>query len=100
MASNTFSSRWQINAFAPFYVFQQQQETRIANILKKFTISGDYIELSKLLKASGLCDTGGMAKDAITGGRVTVGGDVEYRKGCKIRQGQKVAFAGRIIEVN
>ena len=80
--------------------FQQHSWTWKGNILEKFTISGDYIELSKLLKASGLCDTGGMAKDAITSGRVTVGGDVEYRKGCKIRQGQRVAFAGQMIEVN
>ena len=65
-----------------------------------FTLSGDYIELNKLLKASGLCATGGTAKNAIENGRVMVDGEVEYRKGCKIRLGQKVEFDGHMIEVN
>ncbi|MFA6411980.1 MAG: RNA-binding S4 domain-containing protein [Syntrophales bacterium] len=64
-----------------------------------FTLSGDYIELNKLLKASGLCETGGIAKYAIKNGRVAVDGEVEYRKGCKIRHGQKVEFDSHIIEV-
>jgi len=68
--------------------------------LEKFVLSGDYIELSKLLKASGLCVTGGVAKNAIENGRVMVDGEVEYRKGCKIRLGQKVEFDGHMIEVN
>jgi ribosome-associated protein len=68
--------------------------------LEKFALSGDYIELNKLLKVSGLCDTGGIAKYAIANGRVTVDGEVEYRKGCKIRHGQKVEFDSHIIEVN
>jgi len=68
--------------------------------LEKFALSGDYIELNKLLKATGLCDTGGMAKYAIENGRVTVDGKVEYRKGCKIRPGQKVELDGLLIEVN
>ena len=33
-----------------------------------FTIKGDYIELIKLLKATGITDTGGMAKMAIEDG--------------------------------
>lgn len=68
--------------------------------MEKFSLSGDYIELSKLLKASGLCVTGGVAKIAIENGRVKVDGEVEYRKGCKIRLGQKVEFDGHMIEVN
>ncbi len=68
--------------------------------MEKFALSGEYIELTKLLKASGLCDTGGSAKYAIEKGLVSVDGEVEYKKGCKIRQGQKVAFAGHLIEVN
>ena len=64
-----------------------------------FEISGDYIELNKLLKASGLCDSGGMAKTVITGGQVQVNGTVEYRVRCKIRKGQTVSFNGRGIRV-
>jgi ribosome-associated protein len=68
--------------------------------LGKFALSGDYIELNKLLKASGLCITGGTAKNAIENGLVTVDGKVEYRKGCKIRNGQKVEFDNNVIDVN
>ncbi|MDD5168898.1 MAG: RNA-binding S4 domain-containing protein [Syntrophales bacterium] len=68
--------------------------------MEKYALSGDYIELNKLLKAAGLCATGGIAKYAIENGRVIVDGEVEYRKGCKIRHGQKVEFDGHMIEVN
>jgi len=64
-----------------------------------FEFSGDYIELNKLLKASGLCGTGGMAKIEIENGQVSVDGIVEYRKRCKIRNGQTVKYGGRSINV-
>lgn len=65
----------------------------------KFTLENDYIELNKLLKATGLCLTGGMAKIAIDEGLVKVDGKTELRKRCKIRKGQRVDFKGDIIEV-
>ncbi len=68
--------------------------------MEKFALSGEYIELNKLLKASGLCDTGGAAKYAIENGHVTVDGEVEYRRGRKIRHGQKVSFDGHLIEID
>jgi len=64
-----------------------------------FEFSGDYIELNKLLKAAGLCETGGMAKMAIEQGLVSVDGIVEYRKRCKIRNGQTVASGEQTINV-
>ena len=64
-----------------------------------FTLSGDFIELSKLLKASGLCDSGGAAKVAILQSEVKVDGEVETRKGRKIRRGQRVEFLGHVIVV-
>jgi ribosome-associated protein len=70
------------------------------SLLVKFALSGEYIELSKLLKASGLCTTGGIAKNVIENGFVTIDGEIEYRKGRKIRQGNKVEFDNQIIEVN
>ncbi len=63
-----------------------------------FEFSGDYIELNKLLKASGLCATGGMAKIEIENGLVSVDGTVEYRKRCKIRDGQTVSYGGNLIK--
>ncbi|MGC9966132.1 MAG: RNA-binding S4 domain-containing protein [Syntrophobacteraceae bacterium] len=58
-----------------------------------------HIELVKLIKATGLCSSGGMAKVAISGGRVRVDGVVELHKGRKIRRGQKVEFKGSTIVV-
>ena len=67
--------------------------------METFEFSGDHIELNKLLKASGLCGTGGMAKIEIENGLVSVDGTVEYRKRCKIRNGQTVEYGGRTIKV-
>ena len=58
-----------------------------------------YIELGKLLKATGVCLSGGFAKSVINEGKVRVDGLVELRKGCKIRRGQKVEFKGSTIMV-
>ncbi len=59
----------------------------------------DYIELHSLLKVTGLCNSGGMAKLLIAEGLVPVDGEVETRKRCKIRAGQIVAFNDRQISV-
>jgi ribosome-associated protein len=67
--------------------------------LERFEISGDYIELNKLLKASGLCDSGGVAKQVIVGGRVKVDGTVEHRIRRKISHGQTVTFNGCTLGV-
>ena len=64
----------------------------------KFLIENEYIELAKLLKATGVCSSGGMAKIAVSEGKVRVDGLVELRRGRKIRQGQKVEFEENTIE--
>jgi len=65
-----------------------------------FELNGhDYIELNDLLKVTGLCDSGGLAKLLIADGQVQVDGQVELRKRCKVRSGQLVEFAGREIRV-
>jgi ribosome-associated protein len=61
--------------------------------------NGEFIELHRLLKVLGMCDSGGMAKTAIAEGLVKVDGNVELRKRCKIRKGQVVEFADRKIAV-
>jgi ribosome-associated protein len=68
-------------------------------MVTKFELKDDYIELIKLLKVTGLCDSGGMAKVVTSEGRVKVNGVVELRKRCKIRKGQTVYFEGNIIEI-
>lgn len=66
--------------------------------MEDFIIEGsEFIELNKLLKITGLCASGGMAKTVIAEGMVKVDDKVELRKRCKIRNGQVVEFDGRKI---
>ncbi|MFA5168525.1 MAG: RNA-binding S4 domain-containing protein [Candidatus Omnitrophota bacterium] len=64
-----------------------------------FVLTTEFIELFKLLKATGLCESGGAAKHAVSQSEVKVDGQVETRKACKIRRGQQVEFGGQIIFV-
>lgn len=63
-------------------------------IRETFELTGEYITLSNLLKVCGVVDTGGAAKLMIVEGDVEVDGQVELRKGCKIRAGQVVSGYG------
>jgi ribosome-associated protein len=65
-----------------------------------FELRGEYIELIKLLKATGLVMSGGEAKRVVEEGLVTVDGEVETRKRNKIRPGQVVGFDGESVEVD
>jgi ribosome-associated protein len=68
--------------------------------MEEFKLEGsEFIELHNLLKIKGLCESGGMAKAVIAAGLVTVDGNVELRKRCKIRSGQVVVFDGHAIAV-
>ena len=50
-----------------------------------FKIKSEYIELFKLLKSSGLCDSGGIAKLVISDGLVKVDNIIELRKRYKVK---------------
>jgi len=62
-----------------------------------FAVRGEHIQLDQLLKATGLCESGGAAHAAIADGQVTVDGVVDTRKRAKLRPGQTVSFAGESI---
>lgn len=64
-----------------------------------FELRGEYIELDKLLKATGLADSGGAARMLITEQQVQVDGQTELRKTAKIRAGQVVSLQGARIRV-
>ena len=66
---------------------------------QQFAISDDYIELNKLLKASGLCDTGGQAKIVIEDELVTVDDEIETRKRRKIKDGMIVRYSSHSVKV-
>jgi ribosome-associated protein len=67
--------------------------------MKEFSLNTDFIPLCDLMKASDMCDTGGAAKHFISEGKVTVDGQVETRKRCKIRKGQVIEFQGQQLKV-
>lgn len=56
----------------------------------EFKLIGDYVELNQLLKLAGVCASGGAGKLLVASGEVSVDGQVELRKTCKIRAGQVV----------
>ena len=64
-----------------------------------FSLRGDFITLDRLLKATGLADSGGAAKAMVADGRVRVDGREELRKTCKIRAGQVVQVQGARVHV-
>lgn len=68
--------------------------------MEHFDLDGrDFVELCDLLKLTGVRSSGGAAKVAVAAGLVTVDGQVELRKRCKIRPGQIVACEGWQIVV-
>ncbi|ACT06113.1 conserved hypothetical protein [Dickeya chrysanthemi Ech1591] len=58
-----------------------------------------HVELCDLLKLQGWSESGAAAKQAIAAGDVTVDGQTETRKRCKIVAGQVVRFGGESVTV-
>jgi ribosome-associated protein len=68
--------------------------------MMEFNLDGhEFIELHSLLKATGLCESGGIAKTLVADGLVKVDGVAELRKRCKIRAGQIIEFDNQKIVV-
>lgn len=57
-------------------------------------IDTEYIKLDSFLKAENIVASGGEAKQAIQDGLVIVNGEVETRRGRKLRPGDRVELAG------
>jgi ribosome-associated protein len=62
-------------------------------------IDTDYIKLDSFLKVVALVPSGGEAKQLILQGLVTVNGQVETRRGRKLRPGDRVSCLGETHEV-
>ena len=68
--------------------------------MNSFSLAGrDFIALNDLLKITGLCESGGRAKTIIAEGQVKVDDQIELCKTCKIRNGQRVEYAGQQIVI-
>jgi ribosome-associated protein len=65
----------------------------------EFRLNREFVQLNQLLKLTGLCDSGGAGKALVAGGGVSVDGNVELRKTCKIRIGQAVTLGDVEIRV-
>ena len=62
-----------------------------------FELRGELITLDALLKATGLASSGGVAKVMIGEGAVRVNGEVETRRGRKLRAGDEVGVSGAAV---
>ncbi len=65
----------------------------------KFKLEGEFIPLIALLKAVSLVQSGGEAQMVVEDGLVKYNGTVDRRKRLKVRQGDKIEFMGKTIEV-
>lgn len=59
---------------------------------QKIEIRGEFIKLDSLLKFAGFTETGGIAKEIIQSGRVSVNGEVCLMRGKKLRSGDVVSI--------
>jgi len=64
-----------------------------------FTLTGEYIELIKLLKFLGIAENGSQSKILVEEGNVKVNGTPEYRKRAKLRKGHVIEVKGCRIEI-
>ena len=64
-----------------------------------FSLRGEHITLDALLKASGQVSSGGDAKRLIAAGGVRVNGEVETRRGRKLRAGDAVTVGATSLRV-
>ncbi len=68
--------------------------------METFSLEGHpHIALCDLLKFQGWCDSGAAAKIAVAEGLVTVDGEMETRKRCKIVAAQRVEYQGQTVNI-
>jgi ribosome-associated protein len=72
---------------------------RTAMSVIPFALRGEHITLDALLKATGLAHSGGGAKVLIAAGQVQVNGEVETRRGRKLRAGDAVELGGQRVQL-
>jgi ribosome-associated protein len=65
----------------------------------EFKVTGDFIPMIQLLKATNLVQTGGEAQIVVDEGEVKYNGQVDYRKRLKVRAGDTVEFGVETIKV-
>jgi ribosome-associated protein len=66
----------------------------------EYKLTGDYIELFKLLKILRVASSGGEAKAMIDNGEIILNGEIELRKRAKIRVGSVIQSSDMTIKIN
>ncbi len=59
----------------------------------------EFIKLGQVLKATGLVDSGVVAKEVIQNGEVKVNGEVDTRRGRKLYEGDLVEFENQTVKI-
>ena len=59
---------------------------------RKVAIQTEFIKLDQFLKYVGIAETGGHAKELITGGEVFVNGEICTMRGKKLRSGDRIVL--------
>ncbi len=67
--------------------------------METIVIKDEYIKLGQALKLAGLAASGVEAKYIIQDGQVRVNGEVELRRGKKLRDGDIVSFQSETIQI-
>jgi ribosome-associated protein len=66
---------------------------------RKVAITEETIRLGQLLKLAGLAESGGHARELVQEGAARVNGEVELRRGRKLRRGDTVTVEGETVRV-
>jgi ribosome-associated protein len=62
-------------------------------VMTTLPLKGDHITLAQAVKAAGLAESGGQAKQLVRSGTVTVNGTIETRPGRKLVAGDRFRVA-------
>ena len=65
-----------------------------------FELNQEYIELIKLLKLTGIAETGGMAKALVDDEQVLYNGQIDTRKRLKVRKGDTIEVLDQTITIS
>ncbi|MEJ7825763.1 MAG: RNA-binding S4 domain-containing protein [Solirubrobacteraceae bacterium] len=66
---------------------------------REVAIAEETIRLGQLLKLAGLAESGGHARELVQEGAARVNGEVELRRGRKLRRGDTVTVEGETVRV-
>jgi len=65
----------------------------------EFELKDEYIELIKLLKVTGIAESGGMAKQMVEDSEVEFNGVADHRKRLKVRKGDLIKVHNQEIKI-